>query len=154
MGATRFGLVTLLLVAAFVVTTGCDRRPKRVGISGTVLIDGQPLTVGFIQFIPEDTRASMGTLDENGRFTMTCYEANDGVIPGTHRVAIMASEIISSTKIKWHAPPKYADPETSGVVVEVDKPRDDLVVEISWNGGKPYIERAGGSDREEISEDI
>ena len=143
-----------ILAILCAVLVGCDSRPRRVPISGRVLIDGEPLTTGMIQFAPADTRPSVGAIDENGQFTMACYGEDDGVIPGTHAVSIIATEIISSSKIKWYAPKKYADPQTSGLTVEVDKKRDDLVFEITWDGGKPFIERTGRSTVEENSEDI
>ena len=146
--------LAVVLVVLMLAMSGCDHRPRRVPIAGRVLIDGEPLTKGMIQFVPVDTRPSVGTMDDNGNFVMTCYEPEDGVIPGTHPVAIVGSEIISNTKIKWHAPKKYADPATSGITIEVDKARDDLVIEITWDGGKPFIETTGRRTVTETSEDI
>ena len=145
---STLGWGILVVAVVFTGVIGCDGRPKRVAISGQVLIDGEPLKTGVIQFMPTGTRPSYGKI-EDGNFTMTCYEDNDGVIPGTHKVTINGSEIVSSTKIQWYAPKKYSDPNTSGLTVEIDKPNDELVIEITWDGGKPFIEQSG---RESVDE--
>jgi hypothetical protein len=120
---------------------GCsDGRPDRVKVSGRVLIDGQPLTMGKIVFVPKGARPSAGSLDEQGRFTLTCYDGDDGVVPGTHQVMISAKEMISESKAKWFAPPKYADFRTSGLSYEITESTDDLLVELTWDGGKPFVQ--------------
>jgi hypothetical protein len=120
---------------------GCsDGRPARVTVSGQVLIDGVPLSQGNIKFVPEGARPSAGTIAEDGRFTLTCYDGNDGVVPGTHRVQISASEILDESKVKWWAPKKYCNFRKSGLTFEITEPTDDLKVELTWDGGKPFIE--------------
>ena len=120
----------LLVATCF---TGCsDGRPEIVPVSGQVLIDGEPLTYGFVRFSPGDGRVSMGRLDENGRFRLTCYESGDGAIVGTHRIAILTHEVIGNAKIKWHAPSKYANYATSGLTQEISQPTDSIVINLTW----------------------
>jgi hypothetical protein len=129
--------VSILLL----LTTGCsDGRPSRVPVSGQVLIDGRPLAHGQIQFIPQGSRASRGVLDEQGRFTLSCFDKGDGAIPGLHTVVIFGSEPLSSTKMIWHAPKKYTDASTSGVKQEITGPVDNVVIRISWGDGQPFVE--------------
>jgi len=61
-------------------------------------------------------------------------------VPGTHRVAISASKILSENKVQWFAPKKYADFRTSGLTYEIKEPTDNVKIELTWNGGKPFIE--------------
>ena len=131
-----------LLVCAAITLAGCgDGRPERVPVSGTVLIDGQPLTRGYVKFVPADGRPSLGKLGEDGEFALTCFDGGDGAIPGTHRVQVSANRIISANKIEWYAPHKYADFRTSGIEVEITEPVDDLKIELSSGGQNlPYIE--------------
>lgn len=128
----------LLALAAL----GCsDDRPERVPISGQVLIDGKPLNYGFISVLPENDRASMGRLDENGRFSLSCFQRNDGVVVGTHGIEIIAREPIGADKLKWHAPKKYANVETSGLRETFSEPNDSLTIHLTWDGKKgPFIE--------------
>ena len=118
-----------------------DGLPKRVPVAGTVTIDGEPLKLGNIKFVPDGARPSAGEIDENGRYVLTCYDGNDGAVPGTHRVQISANEIISDSKIRWFAPKKYADFRRSGIEVEITEPIDDLAIELTWDGREgPYID--------------
>ena len=134
--SSAISVVSTCLLAA---TVGCsDGRPARVPVSGIVKIDGQPLTTGTIRFVPETGRAAIGSIDKNGRFILTCYELNDGVPPGTHRISITATEPVGN-KVRWHAPVKYSDHKTSGLTRQIDTPVDDLEIEISWDGGKPFV---------------
>lgn len=128
----------LLLVATMV---GCgDSRPERFPVSGQVLVDGKPLTYGIIMVRPIGARASQGSVDNEGRFSLYAYKPGDGVVPGTHPVTINAGREISDTKTEWLAPKKYMKPETSGLTLTIDEPRDDVLIELSWDGGKPFIE--------------
>jgi hypothetical protein len=112
-----------------------------VAVSGVVLIDGQPLSRGNIKFVPAEGRPSAGAIGQDGKFTLTCYDGNDGAIPGTHRVQIASNRIISDSKIEWFAPQTYADFRTSGIEVQVDQPIEDLKIELTWGGKKgPYID--------------
>ena len=135
-------LVRLVIpTLAMLVLLGCsDGRPARVAVSGKVLIDGQPLTQGIVQFVPDGSRPSAGKLDQEGRFTLTCYDGDDGIVPGTHRVMVAAKEVIGESKVKWLAPPKYADFRRSGLSFEITEPTDDLTIELTWDGGKPFVQ--------------
>jgi hypothetical protein len=127
-------------------TLGCgDGRPGRAPISGQVLIDGKPLTYGFVQFIPDNARLATGKLDEQGRFALTCFEDNDGAVVGINHVTVTAREPIGGTKVRWHAPKKYADKKTSGITQDVSDATDSLVLNLTWDGGKPFVEVAEGA---------
>ncbi len=133
----RFALLLVILL----LQVGCgDGRPTRVTVSGQVLIDGQPLTVGNIKFVPDGARPSSGKLDPQGKFTLTCYDGGDGVVVGKHRAQISAMEVISASKVRWMAPPKYADFRTSELEYEITEPTDDLKIELTWDGGKPFVQ--------------
>lgn len=122
--------------------SGCsDGRPQLVRVSGQVLIDGQPLTTGAVQFVPTGARQSVGRLDSEGRFTLTCYESGDGAVVGTHRVAVRANQMINERTVRWHAPKKYASHKTSGIVEEITEPTDSLVIDLTWDGGHPFTEQ-------------
>ena len=130
-----------LLVCLIAAVVGCsDGRPSRVPVSGTVMIDDQPLDYGFVRLIPQYGRPATGQLDRQGRFTLTTYEKGDGVVLGTHRVEVMGEEPLSETRSLWHAPKKYARRHTSDLMATVDGPTDDLRIDITWDGGKPFVE--------------
>jgi hypothetical protein len=132
----------LTCAATLVLFLGCgDGHPTRVPVSGRVVIDGQPLSEGNIRFVPEHGRPSAGTIGADGRFTLTCYDGNDGALLGKHRVQVSASRILDGARVQWFAPPYYADFRQSGIEVEITKPADDLVIELTWGNMKgPFID--------------
>jgi hypothetical protein len=134
-----FASIALVVVCAIAVGCG-DSRPTRVPVSGTVLIDGVPLSTGSIMFVNGTGRPASGRIDADGHFTLNCYEPGDGAMIGHHRVKVTALESINDRSNRWLAPKKYADEKTSGIEVDVTEPVDDLKIELTWDGGKPFVE--------------
>lgn len=123
------------------VLSGCsDGRPRRVPVSGRVLIDGEPLSYGTVMLVPQDARPSTAPLDAQGRFMMNCFEEGDGAVLGTHRVGVSAVKPLSGSSQKWLAPKRYVDYNNSGLEVEITGPTDDLKIELTWDGGRPFVE--------------
>src|SRR5262249_25691169 len=120
-----------------------DSRPKRVPVAGQVLIDGKPLTLGNVKFIPEGARPASGKIGEDGRFKLTTYDGGDGVVLGVHRVQVSAGKVSKEGSTQWYAPVNYADFHTSGMTFEVKEPTDSLVIELKSDGGPATI-RLGG----------
>lgn len=132
----------LLFVGAIFLLAGCsDGRPARVPVAGTVFIDGKPLTKGSIMVIPDGERPAGGSIGPDGRFQLTSYQLNDGVVPGTHRVTVQATEHISERETRWLTPPKYGDAATSELSVTISEPTDDLKIELTWDGKGPFTKR-------------
>ena len=134
-------LASALFFSCLIAAAGCgDGHPARVPVSGQVLIDGKPLKHGTIKFIPTGHRASQGKLDENGRFTLSCYGNNDGAVIGKHRVEVASFEMVKPTLMRWQAPKKYQDQATSELTQEITGPTDSVVINLTWDGGKPFDE--------------
>ncbi|HTQ40412.1 MAG TPA: hypothetical protein VMJ32_15410 [Pirellulales bacterium] len=128
---------------ALIATMGCgDGRPVRVPVSGHVLIDGKPLAYGYVTFAPKDSRASSGGLDKDGKFVLSCFESGDGAVTGKHRVTVVSHEPIGAEILKWHAPKKYADFDSSGLTQEITGPTDSITINLTWDGQPgPFTER-------------
>ena len=138
----RYACLLAAICLASSATVGCgDGRTPRVPVSGTVTIDGVPLTRGMVKVAPQGDRIAIGAIDEHGRFTLTSYEKGDGVVLGVHPVSVTAVESIDERSNRWHAPKKYAESQTSGLEVVIEGPTDDLKIELTWDGGKPFVER-------------
>ncbi|MBN2578519.1 MAG: hypothetical protein JXB10_05960 [Pirellulales bacterium] len=140
----RWSLLPACLALGLMPFAGCsDGRPKRVPVSGRVLIDGRPLEAGFIRMVPRGNRPAEGELDADGRFVLGTFEENDGCVPGKHRVQVVANKNISPTALKWYAPKKYMSTATSGLEIEVVGPRDDVEIHLTWKGSnhdRPFVE--------------
>lgn len=91
--------------------------------------------------IPEAERPAGSSIGPDGRFTLTSYELNDGVVTGTHLVTVISTEHISERETRWLAPKKYSNAQTSGLTVTIDGPTDDLIIDLTWDGKKPFVER-------------
>lgn len=141
--ASRTGLAAIGIWAAAVLLPGCDSGPRVVPVSGTVLIDGKPLTHGVVQVIPDGGRAAVGDIQSDGRFTLTTFKSNDGCILGEHRVAIIAHETLGAGSQRWHAPKKYIDPTTSELTAAITGPTNDLTLSLTWGDEKPFVETFG-----------
>ncbi len=78
--------VFLLLLAAL---TGCPAANDRRGVTGTVAVDGAPLELGAISFMPEGElgATSSGATVRDGKFELP---ADRGLRPGRYRVRVLA----------------------------------------------------------------
>lgn len=125
------------LMATVVAAAGCggpsDGLPRQA-ISGSVTLDGQPVAVGSITFIPMGFDGPpVGASIQDGAYSIS---AQNGPVPGIHRVAIYRRMPTGKTT---------TDPDDPGVVVEEQfetipdayNSRSDLKAEV----------KAGGSNR-------
>lgn len=133
------------LAAAVGGLAGCGGGPKVVPVSGVVLVDGVPLTAGTVQVMPAGHRAAAGKIGPDGRFTLTTTDDGDGCVTGTHPARVVGNENVGPTDIRWLAPKKYATPGESGLTVTIDGPTSDLKIELTWAGGKPFVEKGSGA---------
>ena len=84
----------MLLAAASVAGCG-DSGPVTKKVQGTVTFSGSPppatgkVTLAPIEVTePFPRRPARGEFDENGHFTLTTFDAGDGIIPGRYSVNI------------------------------------------------------------------
>jgi hypothetical protein len=134
----------ICLLAGLASLAGCgDGLPKRVPVSGVVLIDGQPATSGTVEFAPvSGGRVAAGDIGSDGRFTMTTFKTGDGCTLGDHKVTINSYKDFPGNTRHWLLPKKYAIPGTSPLQISVQESTDSAKFELSWNGKKaPEIER-------------
>ena len=123
---------------------GCgDNLPTRVPVSGHVFFDGKPLEKGTLLIQSLDQRSSYAQLGPGGKFTVSTFSENDGLMPGKHQVAVVAKEDINANTQKWLIPKKYSDAATSGLEFEVTGPTSDIKIDLTSEPGKkyPFIEK-------------
>ncbi len=135
---------TLCCVLALGITGCGEEHPGIVPVSGVVMIDGQPLKAGQVQITPQGHRASVGKIEKDGKFRLSCYELYDGVLVGTHAATVTAVQQVDERSNRWFAPKKYATRATAELWVTIDGPTDDLQLELTWEGSKhtePFVDR-------------
>ena len=76
-----FGLMAGLLV-------GCGpAKPELFPVSGTVKLNGKPLTTGSVQFIGQGLRPASGQINADGTFKLAT-DGQDGCAAGVHKVLV------------------------------------------------------------------
>jgi hypothetical protein len=123
----------LAIVVYALSCTGCADKAfhlETASVTGTVTLDGKPVTEGVVLFTPARGKLARGALSEDGTFTLSTYKDGDGAIVGTHQVAVISrleSDAATFEKplapgqqlFKWIVPERYANGATSGLVFEV-----------------------------------
>lgn len=134
MGAMRCNRLTrlaLLLVIPFCVAAcGNSEKVDTVPAKGTVTYKGKPLEKGQIQLLPEKGPAAVGLIG-NGTFVLGTNADGDGAPPGKYRATVFSykenktrfGETISKAVI----PDRYANPDTSGIVVEIPEGGNEAI---------------------------
>jgi len=62
--------------------------PEIAPVSGTVLLNGQPLPNAAIRFQPESGRVSIGETDASGHYSLQYNDTTPGAKIGSHKVSI------------------------------------------------------------------
>lgn len=91
--------IGLLILAVVVTSVGCSQGPPKFEITGSVTLDGQPITTGSVMFMPSDGSPDVSRGDVvDGRYTLECvagdkivqiagYTQAEKLIPWTYAVA-------------------------------------------------------------------
>jgi hypothetical protein len=145
----RFSSIHTLLLAAATMSSllfaGCDSRPKRVPVAGTVYIDGQPVKGGHIRVIPNSARSAQAMIDKDGKFRLGTFETTDGAVLGEHPIEVVSVESLGPNSKRWLIPKKYSSVTTSNKTIVIDKPIEDMRIELTWDGEKPFVETIDNS---------
>lgn len=92
-------LPALLLSFVAVSLTGCGQSGPALGkVTGTISLDGKPISGAVIRFIPQGEKGSpsYGGTDDNGSYKLMFTSSKDGAMLGEHFVEISTSRISKS----------------------------------------------------------
>jgi len=118
----------LVFVTLFLLFGGCgdNSRLKVAKATGTVALDGKPLTDGVVIFTPTSGRGATGVIGSDGTFSLSTYGESDGATIGIHNVSIVPAlddkEVLESEEpidANPQIPTKYFNPASSGLKQEV-----------------------------------
>lgn len=126
----------ILLLSCLFLSTGCgDGRPKRYPVQGVVTVDGKPLSgefVGSIRLIPlSGGRPASAQLDSQGRFTLGCYDSDDGCPAGDYKVEVNVSEQ-KNFRMRYLVPPRCWSHRTSDLTTRIEGKNPSLTINVEW----------------------
>ncbi|QDS90256.1 hypothetical protein EC9_44630 [Rosistilla ulvae] len=140
----RHTFYCLLVTLGLATFSGCERGPlenpnwpQRYPAAGTVSYQGKPIEGADVTFT-NTTAGSTGTgkTDADGKFQLTTYVENDGVVAGEHIVAIRRVDVVDNTPadvdlsaggeavpptITWIIPEKYSNSAKSGLTATISE---------------------------------
>lgn len=146
---SSYGLVILLLTTI----SGCSEKGVHlVPVTGLVTLDGKPVADAGVVFTPvsiEQGPSASGSTDSEGKFVLMTNN-RDGAVLGDHRVSISKAdpfgEVVSpeafenadlirkrglAIKTKHFLPERYANVETSELLVTVKEEPNELNFELT-----------------------
>jgi hypothetical protein len=124
------------LCLCLILVFGCNREPPRqLRVTGTILVNGQPLRGGTIVFIPDAKRGARGPIasaivDSDGSFELAT-DSGPGAIAGWHLITVAPSpssmDLIDGLE-------RYRHPELSGLEYEVREVGENKVtLKLEYN---------------------
>ncbi len=147
-----FGICSTVLLVGM---AGCSSRPPAYPVQGRVTTkDGTPVKHAVVEFrAKQGGQLARGSVDEEGRFQLTTYRANDGAVAGQHQVVVvqMILGTIGGPPIQHlhdHGPlidPKYNNYESSGLTALVEAKKENPVALV--------VERRSDEHADEHAED-
>lgn len=137
MPVRQFGAVPFLspwvwlavFTTAIVGCSGSSHKLETASVEGTVTLDGQPVSAGYVFIVPSKGRMARGMIRDDGTFVMGSYESGDGVQVGTHPVIVTSvppDEAIGNRN-RVDIPRKYATAKTSGLSINVQSGQDNHI---------------------------
>ncbi len=112
-----------LSIALFLLGTGgCSNHPETYPVQGRVVFpDDKPVHAGVVEFRSRELRHNArGVIQDDGSFTLTTFEKDDGAVAGVHDCVVV--QMVITEDIRGHKPstygvidPKHASYATSGL---------------------------------------
>jgi hypothetical protein len=96
------GSFSLLAALCLAGLTGCGEGTGTVPVTGTVTLDGQPLSGAAVVFAPprdSPGTPARGTTDASGNFALTTFAPKDGAIPATYDVGVSKTEGVEDAPV-------------------------------------------------------
>ena len=140
-------LLALVLTIFTLMITGCGSdSPEFVPVSGTVTLNGKPINEVVVTFVPkQDGQPAMGLTDEQGQFSLSTTELDDGVIVGSYYATVrsidegagqvdaqgLSTGIRVRPRQKSLVPQRYALFGTSGLSYEVQVGMEPISIQLT-----------------------
>jgi len=128
--------------AMMIVATllGCGGDHPEVGsVKGKVTLDGSPLAKAIVMFQPSPGRASNGTTDDQGNYSLDYLDGVKGALIGQHKVIIrteIPGEDGQPPIQKEVLPKRYHDQTVLTAEVKAGSNTHDFTLESATSGKK------------------
>lgn len=129
------------LLGMLLTCAGCGSDVQLAGVSGKVLLDGQPLQFGSVMFQPEAGQPATAVIEPDGSFTLSTPAAGRGAPLGRNQVRVTCYEAqnpaakrdeIGEGMGRSLIPERYTSYDTSGLIVDIPPNGiTDLVLELT-----------------------
>lgn len=138
----RVAAIGLLIPTLAAGLSGCgggdEDLPKTVTVSGMVTYNGDILTEGTVMFHPQGGpgHPATGEIGENGIYTLSTFDANDGAVVGNHIVTVQVFPKGANPGFEHEAPDyipipkKYTSPATSDLLVTVNEGANNIGLDL------------------------
>jgi hypothetical protein len=120
----------LPLLFVVMLAAGCGES-RVVPVQGQfVWPDGSPvdLETYVVEASVEGSKiSSRGSVDKDGKFTLTTFKPADGAEPGTHQVIVLPApraEYEPGPRVRL--PARYRKPGTSGLTIQVERGKPNI----------------------------
>ena len=133
--------IIISLSLSLLLFAGCGGN---VGLSGKVVFsdDKSPVPTGTVGLISESgTFSTRGTIKPDGTFVVGSTKANDGLPPGKYQGSVSAMKLIGTQPsndpeaagepiYEWLIDPRYGNPTTSGITIDITSTTKNFVIEV------------------------
>jgi hypothetical protein len=128
-----------MLAVVMLAAAGCGPRipppPTTQPVRGTVTLNGQPVTKGFVRFVPEPGggRFAEGMIAEDGSYAVTAFKGQAGTLPGEYKVYFSAIQQAAEGEgfaDPLPLPQKYLRLETTDLKVTVSDGDNEIPLEL------------------------
>lgn len=138
-------LIMLLICGCLTGCSGDANVENRIGTiptNGVVKLDGVAVGQATVIFHSTDHKvAARGMTNDEGEFSLTTYEQDDGAVPGKHTVTIEKVEQRTTPdprgephppKVEeiWHLPKRYADAKTTDLTATITKDKKEHLFDL------------------------
>jgi hypothetical protein len=142
--------LTLLLIPLWGLMTGCSSAVTRYPVTGTVVMDGQPVGLATVHFYPADSavdQSNGGTArtDDAGKFSLGEEGKNSGLAAGDYKVTVSQTLIGGKPSLggsggkksemvageKENVPDVYRSAQTTTLTAHVDKNSRTVTLELT-----------------------
>ena len=129
-------IAVILALGTFSSCPGCGGdKANMAEVKGKVTLDGKPLAIGFVNFIPEISKdmkgpMSAGAITPQGEFTLMAATGQKGAAVGFHKITVNPPSIGGSTPTgekpaaaapTVKIPSKYSNIVTTDLMQEIKK---------------------------------